>query len=263
MKALLMLLVMLGPFAHAQVIPITGPYPTQKYNDHLPGTLPPEEGSFEKVVEDAQKFPTEEVIKESSDKTSQKKSKSKRDDSLGTVMVGYQLLTTWIPSKKLISYTHIFNDKWSLEFEYARSSLSVPIIAIDLGEVSERRYSLLARRYVGNSFHYTFGPYFNQFDAEVGSSILNRIGTETTSSFETAGGGLALGIGNRWHWDNGFTLGLEWFRMNVPLFVTKVESRILNNVSDDDDEDDIQTVIRRFNRIPTFVLFGIKLGYTF
>lgn len=262
MKALLMLLVIFVPIASAQVIPTTEPYPTQKSSDHLPGTLPPEEGSFEKVVEDAGKVPTEDVSQESADSTPQKKPK-KRRDSFGTVMVGYQLLTTWIPSKKLLSYTQILNKKWSLEFEYARSSLSVPIIAIDLGEVTERRYSLLARRYVGDSFHYAFGPYYNQFNAEVGSSILNRIGTETTSSFETEGGGIALGIGNRWHWDNGFTLGLEWFRMNVPLFVTKVESRILNNVSDNDDEDDIQTVIRRFNRIPTFVLFGIKLGYTF
>jgi hypothetical protein len=248
--------------AMAAPISTTEPYPTQILDNHLPGTLPPEDSKIEEVIENSTKIPAENSTESPIAKV-EKKSKKVRKDSIGSVMVGYQLITSWIPSKKTISYTHIFNPKWSLELEYAWSGLGYPILGIDLGSIKERRYSLLAKRYVGKTFHFAFGPYYNDFEAEVGSSILNRAGTETTSSFGAEGAGIAMGIGSRFHWKNGFTLGVDWFRLNVPLIVTEVESRILDDVSNDDDEDDIEKVIRSFNRIPTFVLLGINIGYSF
>lgn len=247
--------------ATAAPISTTEPYPTQILDNHLPGTLPPEDSKIEEVIENSTKLPAENST-ESPIAKAEKKSKKVRKDSIGSVMVGYQLITSWIPSKKTISYTHIFNPKWSLELEYAWSGLGYPIFGIDFGSIKERRYSL-PRDTWERLFILPLDPITMILSAEVGSSILNRAGTETTSSFGAEGAGIAMGMGNRFHWKNGFTLGVDWFRLNVPLIVTDVESRILDDVSNGSDEDDIEKVIKSFNRIPTFVLLGINIGYSF
>lgn len=192
-----------------------------------------------------------------------KSSRQNRDDSLGSVLLGYEFLSTWIPSKKLISYTHIFNGDWSLELEYAWSTLESPIFGVDLGEITEKRYSLMAKYFAGNSFFFAFGPSLTRFKAKVGNDILERIVDGSTTSFETENIGIMGGIGNRWQMDNGFTFGIDWFRMNLPLVVTSVESEVLGDIVDYDDADEIRDVLHKLNRVPTFVLFGLHLGLTF
>lgn len=196
-------------------------------------------------------------------KAAAKKNSDSREEFFGTVMVGYQFFTSWLPSKKTISYTHIFNQKWSLEGEYAWASISYPIYGIDLGEISEKRYTLQARRYVGNSFHFTFGALMNDFKARLGSDILDTFGNEINSSFRVQNLGVTGGIANRWQWNNGLTLGMDWFRVIIPLAATKIENNVLDDISDDDDQTDVKKVIRIFNRIPTFVVFGLSFGYSF
>src|SRR5690242_6988799 len=70
-----------------------------------------------------------------------------RDESFGTLMFSYQPVTTWVPAKKAISYTQIFSRDWTLEFEYAWSTISFPVFGIDVGEITEKRYGLQCRKY--------------------------------------------------------------------------------------------------------------------
>lgn len=238
----------------------------------LPGSVPAEESPFEKAVKGATPVSnTGETAETSSSgpaapaESSDGKLKSAdlRDRTFGAVLLGFEPFTTWIPLKKTVSYTHNFNRRWSLEGEYAWSTLDVPFVA-DLGEITERRFSLMAHYYPGNSFHFDFGPYFNKFKAQVGSDILNNIsGASTTSSFGTDTLGIMGGFGNRWQWENGITVNLDWFRLYVPMITTDTDSEILGNTTNVGDEESIKKVIHRFNRIPTFVLFGISVGYSF
>jgi hypothetical protein len=176
--------------------------------------------------------------------------------SRGTVMVGLNLLSTWIPYKKTISYTHIFSPKWSLEFEYAFGSLGVPVSGINIGGITEKNSSLIFRRYVGNSFHFIFGAYEGNNTASLGRGY-------SLGKFQVKNLGLTSGIANRWQWKNGLTFGIEWFRMNLPVINTLYDDGILKNVSNSKDRRDVKTVMDYFNRIPTFTLLGLNLGYTF
>jgi hypothetical protein len=192
-----------------------------------------------------------------------KVSKDLRDDSTGSVLAGYQFITSWIPSKKTIGYSHIFNRNWSLEGEYSWASIGFPVVGIDLGTITEKRYSLQALRYLGNSFHFSFGAILNDFKSHLGSDILDSFGNEIKSSFRVQNVGVTGGIGNRWQWGNGLTMGIDWLRINIPVAETKLEDKVLNEVDDSRDRSDIKKVMRTFNRVPTFVLFGVKIGYTF
>lgn len=183
---------------------------------------------------------------------------------MGTVMLGYQMITSWVPFKKTISYTHIFNGKWSLEGEFAWFTFGLPFAGVDLGSISEKRYSLMAKYYPGNSFHFQIGPYYNDLEVEAGNEILEDIsGIQNTTSFGVEIVGLAGGIGNRWQMDNGFTAGIDWLRFYVPLALTEVDSKILDSISQSGDDADVRKVLRRLGRLPTFVMLGINIGYTF
>lgn len=186
-----------------------------------------------------------------------------RNSSRGTLLLGLQPLTTWVPFKKTISYSQILNSNWSLQLEYSWSSLATPGF-LKLGEISEKRYSLMAKRYLGNSFYLDFGAVYSDIKAQLGSRAMDLlINQNSTRSLEVANWGALVGLGNRWQWDNGVTFGVDWIRMNLPLFTSKNEDNILSNISSSNSRSQIKSYIDKFNHIPTFVILGVNLGYTF
>lgn len=263
MKLFLLLILLLTHTALAQVIETTPPYPTEG-SVVVPDVIKPEDSVIEEVVKEAGPLSQERTpVKPEAPAEKSLSSQENRERSLGTVMVGYQLITSWVPSKKTLSYGHIFNQKWTVEGEFSFATINAPYIGVDLGRIKERRYTFQARRYVGNSFHLTFGAVYSTFSARLGSDILDSFGNEINSEFSAGNIGATGGIGNRWQWQNGFTLGIDWIRLNIPLYETQVEDKVLESVGGSSDREDIKDVIRTFNRIPTFVLFGINLGYSF
>ena len=187
------------------------------------------------------------------------RSEDLRDDSVGTLMVGFQPFTTWIPGKWTASYTQIFNRKWSVEGEYSRGTLSVPVFSVDIGEIKEERATLQARYFSGNSFNWTFGLMYQHAEAKLGADIP---ATSELDVFQMESFGATLGFGNRWQWENGITFGLDWFRINQPLFGRWEDESVLKTVAAND-RDDLKKIMRGFNTLPTFVFLGIYLGYTF
>lgn len=192
-----------------------------------------------------------------------KSSRENRAQDVNTLLVGYQLVTSWLPSKIALSYAYTFNENWSLEGAYSFSSVNDPFFWIDLGQIQEKRFNLHALRFVGNSFHFSFGLVFSQFSARLGNQFLDQLGQRLTSSFDAQNIGVSGGIGNRWQWSNGITLGIDWIRLNVPVFETYVRDDVLDAISNQSEQEEVKDVIRTFNRIPTFVLFGLSLGHSF
>lgn len=186
-----------------------------------------------------------------------------RSKSTSTFLIGYQYISTWLPSKKTLSYTHILNSRWSIEAEYAWSTVSFPVMGIDLGKIKETRSTLQARRYLGESFHFMFGGLLNDLDARLGSDFLDRFDNPINSHLQIQNLGITLGAGNRFHWQNGLTLGVDWVRMNIPVYETKVKDNVIGEVTSSGEQEDLKKIIKTFNRVPTFVILGLSLGYTF
>nr|MBA2403871.1 hypothetical protein [Bdellovibrionales bacterium] len=186
-----------------------------------------------------------------------------REDSQHTLMAGFELITSWVPLKLTGSYTYILNQKWSLEAEVARGKLGAGALGVDLASVTEYRYSLLARRYFGNSFNFLFGLYKDDFRAKVGSEIVDDMSDTTITNIRVQLLGVGAGIGNRWQWGNGFTLGIDWFRLYLPMIDRDIDQEVLNNIDDSNDYEAVENGIDRVAKFPTFVLMGLYLGYTF
>lgn len=261
MKFLIFILILVSNLALAQEVSTEPSFPTED-SEVVPEMERTEKSPAIETVEEAKPLPQKSSEVAQAPKRTLT-SQEVREHSTGTVMVGYQLISSWLPSKKTIGYTHVFNKKWTLEGEFSFQNLDVPFIGVDLGEIKERRYTLQFRRFVGNSFNFSFGPVYSTFKARLGSDILDSFGNTIDSQFSAENLGLSGGIGNRWQWENGFTAGIDWIRLNVPVMQTKVEDRVLEDVPGASDISDIKDVIRTFNRIPTFVLLGVNIGYSF
>ena len=186
-----------------------------------------------------------------------------REKSHGSAMLGLELFTSWVPFKLTAGYTYIFNKKWSLEAEFARGNFGAGLYGFNLASVSEYRYSLLARRYTGNSFHWIFGLYKDDFRARIGSDYLEDMSDTSIDDLKVEILGATLGFGNRWQWKSGLTMGMDWVRSNIPIFERKVDDGVLKNIDDGSDHDRVKKVINRVVSVPSFTLFGIYLGYTF
>lgn len=256
MKYLVLILFLFSQISLAQ----TPPLPTES-SEVVPSMEKPADSTFEEVVEEAKPIEAEKPkpIAEKIEKGALT-SRENRSASTGTFMFGWEPFATWIPSKWGLSYTQILNEKWSIELEYYTASIDSSYVGVDLGVVKERRLTLQARKYIGNSFHFSFGPVLSDFHARLGSSI---VATDYSSSFSAQNLGVAGGLGNRWQWSNGVTFGIDWFRISIPVIETKIEDDVLDDITDSGDSEDIKNIIRTFNRVPTFVILGLNIGYTF
>jgi hypothetical protein len=239
----------------------TLPLPTEDLN--VPGETPrPSESEFREVVEGAGEMP--EAQKKKSPRWRPdlgRTSAENRSQTRHTVLGGYQLLTIWLPSKFALGYAYNVSEKWAAEFEYSWAGLSTRYIGVDLGSITERRYTLHGRRFLGNSFNFTLGAFYQDFTARASARILGQ-GTDI-ANFGAEGLGVTSGIGNRWQFGNGFTVGIDWIRLNIPLVTTRVDNEILKDINDQSDRSDVRKVIRTFNRVPTVVVLGLNLGYSF
>ena len=264
-----LLCLLLTPSAFAQLVPILPPYPTEG-SSVVPEKMKEEDSPIEEVVNEAETLPAKKPLNIKDKKNHKKvmmpsnKGVSDKDSfSHSTLMVGYEFVTSWVPSKKTISYTQNFNEKWTLEGEYAWASISAPSYGINLGEIEEKRFSLHARRYTSTSFHFIFGAVLNDLKTQLGDDVLDAFGEELSSSIRLQNLGISLGMGNRWHWKTGITAGIDWMRVNIPVYETKLEDEVLSDIGTSDDKKDVKEALKTLNRIPTFVLFGLSLGYSF
>jgi hypothetical protein len=189
-------------------------------------------------------------------------SATNRDDSFGSLMGGFQFLNTWVPSKLTGSYTQIFNRSFSAELEYATSQRNISIAGVDVGLLKESRYTFLFKYYIGNTFHVSLGPYVSDLSFDLDNKITDVFGRRLNDKAEISSVGVAFGIGNRWQFNNGITVGLDWLRISQPTGVYKVKDRIFKGL-DDDKKDDVKRTGKLFRTFPAFTFFGVNLGYTF
>ena len=261
MKIILILAVMFSFQAHAQVLAPREPYSTESF--FVPSTESQTlEGSvIEETAIQAQEV--QEPIEEPKNIKPEEKrtSATNREDSFGSIMAGYQVINTWVPAKKTLSYTQNFSRNWGLELEYATSKFSLDIAGVNLGRIEEDRYSLLGKYFIGNSFYFNFGGYLSKLELFVGDKFEDVFGNKINESFKMDIYGVSFGVGNRWIFDNGISLGVDWLRFNMPL-ATSTKQKVLKSL-DAENSDDIKRVGKIFRNYPAFTFVGVNIGYTF
>lgn len=189
------------------------------------------------------------------------KSEKYRDQSNHSFMLGYQYVNTWVVGKKSFSYTYVADRRWSFELEYTTSEKRVEIADFELGSIKEDRYTIFAKYFMTNSFHFSFGPYFYQYEIDTSGSIKNISSGKIDRSWDLTGFGAALAFGSRWQNRWGVTWGVDWVRMNFPLITTWLNKN--TGATDTVSARDADRSFDILRKIPTLAFFGVNIGYTF
>jgi len=92
------------------------------------------------------------------------------------------------------------DDKWSMGADFLKSSLTFNLFGLDIGQLTETNYTILAKRYYGDSLNMKMGIGARYTDVTFGPSLLKTLTPELdTTVSELEAKYIRLGLGNVWH----------------------------------------------------------------
>lgn len=169
----------------------------------------------------------------------------------------YSLYDMWLPSK-IGAHLSYGNKQRTYELAYQYSSLGFDLVLDDIGSVTDSRFHFSTRSFAyDNSFNYQYGISYNTLKANLGKSFVS------VDFFEARIVSLFWGVGNRFQVTENIDFGVDWFRVFWPVKTVYLNDDALDNVSNEDDRDDLKKLIGFLEDIPTFTVFHFELGYRF
>jgi hypothetical protein len=201
-----------------------------------------------KAVEDSAEKEIEKVVEDS----------SKQWAVYGT----YAYADTWLPGK--IGISGSYGDQSRVyELAIQQASYSFDVLIDDLGNITDRRIHLTTRSFTWDgSFNFQYGAYYNSLEVNLGNSYTGLVGDKfDVLKFETLG--IMWGVGNRWGWDNGLSLGFDWFKIFWPLVTLSENTDFVDEVPAGSEKDDAEKLADAIAKLPTFTLAHFEIGYRF
>jgi hypothetical protein len=194
-------------------------------------------------------------------------SKKGRGNTSYYLGANYSYFDLILPAKFGASVAYQKDANKVYELDYLYSSMKVPFIIKDLGKLAETRISLIQRNYFDtNSFNAYIGIFHNEVKLTVGNALLARIPNTNYPNIvvlEIETVGVSLGVANRWQYENGIALSIEWFGWAQPLLVTKKDTAFIDAVSDSDDKKNIDKAVGVISYFPRLSFCKLQLGYAF
>ena len=171
-----------------------------------------------------------------------------------------------LTSKFGVTLGTVTNADYTWELEYLKSSVSVPFLVDDIGEMTDERLSLIRRNYFGTeTFNLSYGLSYNKFKVHIGSKYLAYIATNIPDAdlMEIESLGFNVGIGNRWIFSNRWMVGVDWASWSQPVFTTKYNNKYSDYATDEDSKDTVDTVAKLIRWVPRISLLKLQVGYSF
>ena len=171
-----------------------------------------------------------------------------------------------LPSKFGVTLGTVTNADYTWELEYLKSSVSVPFLVDDIGEMTDERLSLIRRNYFGTeTFNLSYGLSYNKFKVHIGSKYLAYISTNIPDAdlMEIESLGFNVGIGNRWIFSNRWMVGVDWASWSHPVITTQYNNKYRDFATDEDSKDTVDTVAKLIRWVPRISLLKLQVGYSF
>jgi hypothetical protein len=181
-------------------------------------------------------------------------------------MLNYSPIDLLIPSKFGVTAGLVKTNDTTWELEYLRGSLSVPFVVDDLGGMTDERFSLIGRHYVGNSFNWNYGATYFAFKADLGSKFVDRLPVDVPSEvklIDIQALGFNLGLGNTWRFAENFIFGVDWIEWSQPVFILKKESSFSKYATNSGDIDIIDKAMNTASYFPRLTFLKVQLGMSF
>ena len=166
--------------------------------------------------------------------------------------------------KSGFALSYFFNHTYVLEPQYLSGGFSLKLSSLDLGNVKETLLLLPLRWYPNtNSFNFKFGVGRRTYSVEFGDELLSKYSNiPHFTALKIENYIIHLGLGNRWQFDNGITLGADWIDLYIPVSSGKSDENI-SQYFDNDDKANFNDAVTVLRYLPTISVVGLYLGYTF
>jgi hypothetical protein len=195
--------------------------------------------------------------------TPPKTSRENRSESTITILWNPMSFALPLPATGF-QVGYLFNEEWSLEPEYQSGAYEVSFPIAEIGKIDEKIYLLPFRWYSGNSFNLKFGLSHRKLGVEIGDSLLASLNREMLhlNLVNISSYNLNFGVGNRWQFENGITLGADWFDINIPV-ITSMDEQVSKFLSNSNDKKTLEKAINLLRYFPPVTFLKFQIGYTF
>jgi hypothetical protein len=217
----------------------------------------------------AEEAPTKQEVQKPSDQVKEalSQTKDRRANSKYVALLNYSPVDLLIPSKIGFTLGLVNGTEQTWDFEYLKGTVSVPFVVEDLGKMTDTRYSLIGRSYLGNnSFNFSYGLSYFDFSLHLGDKLLNSLSGGNYPSIDVVqiqAVGFNVGFGNRWVFDKNITFGVDWISWAQPVSVTKKNSAFLDYATNQEDRDDVEKAIKSISYFPRLAFFKLQFGMSF
>ncbi len=191
-------------------------------------------------------------------------SEENRDQT--NVTASYTVFSTGlILPKRGPALSYVSSKRWTFELGYLSGDVGLGYHGLSVASFKEELYLAEARYYPGNVVNLFFGLGERRYSLDLGSAELSRIapGAPNQHVIAVRNQVAEFGFGNRWQWHKGFTLGIDWLALLIPVGKGSVDAPFLDYIEDDDTRSDTKSVLKILRYIPTFTAFKLHLGWTF
>jgi hypothetical protein len=184
------------------------------------------------------------------------------------IFLNYSPMDLLIPSKIGGSFYFSSSDKANqYEFQFLTSTLSAGGYSLDIASMTETKFSLLNRHFSQDSnFNFYYGLSYATLEAQLGSDYLNSVPANErphADMMKIHVLALDLGIGNRWYFDNGLNIGVDWIGITQPVASLKKEQHFTDYSTNPDDKDNVDKFLSLVTSLPRLYLLKLQLGYSF
>jgi|GEM_PF-1658278 len=162
-----------------------------------------------------------------------------------------------------VSYNTHPNETW--EFEWVNAELGFGYWGIDLVKLTENYFNFNYRSFgLLNSFNWKVGLGYREIDLSVGSELLKNVTQEDVylNILNEQAITINSGVGNRWQWDWGGTLSVDWIETYIPIYRTSNQNAG-QEYADDKTKKDIDKGMKALSSIPTATILKVQMGYSF
>ena len=184
------------------------------------------------------------------------------------LFLNYSPIDLLIPNKLGASFYFSSSDKMNqYEFQYLQSAYYADIQNIDIAKMTEQKFSFLNRYFSQTSiFNWYYGLSYATLDVQLGDAYLNSVPPSSrpdADALKVYVLAIDLGIGNRWYFENGLTLGFDWFGITQPVSTLKKEENFKKYSSNQNEKDDLDKFLNVLSAFPRLYLLKFQLGYSF
>jgi hypothetical protein len=176
----------------------------------------------------------------------------------------YGVYSFIIPGKKGAQLTWLKSASSSWELEYFSGDYGLNKYNINLISFGERVIVGRYRKYWSNSFNLGVGLGERRYSFELGSQLTENIPGEISGKetlIELKRYIFDFSLGNRWHFDKGFVLNIDWFEIGLPFGPESKKAAIVERISNSEDKKNTKKVLGYLNYLPTLTFLKLGIGF--